>query len=326
MSPKVALIVIFNHRYDGNLEKLDRLYGPRFSSIRYLMPFYDGPRSDVIPVYENSYYYQGYIAQAVDRLQSEGFSHYVFIGDDVLLNPALNEKNLCSLLGLDGATAFTDDFRPLHVGGHWPRKREALEFFVTARGSEGAKYLPTNQEIERRLMRYGYEPARLIDHAHAWQPPNFSIPVPPPKAGGGGKWLAYLKLRAKATFFCALEWFKYRRKRGEKHALPFPLIGGFSDFFVLPTASLKQFSRYCGIFASMKLFVEIAIPTALAIAVDAVRTVGQTAYRSGYMWSKDESDALESVHQKNLNHLLSHFPNDVLFYHPVKLSRWSFEK
>jgi hypothetical protein len=327
MTPKVALIVIFNHRYDGNLEKLDRLYGSRFSSIRYLMPFYDGPRADVVPVYENSHYYQGYIAQAAERFQRKEYTHYVFIGDDLILNPGLNESNVCGVLGLNENTAFTDDFRPLHTAKQWwPRKREALEFFINAKGSEGVRYLPAKHEIELRLKRYGYEPDQRLGHTNAWQPPVYSAPGPRAQSRQASEWFGRLKDRTMARFFYAVEWLNYRRKQWRTYPLPFPLIGGFSDFFVLPAASLRRFTHYCGIFASMKLFVELAIPTALAMASEDVRTVSQSAYRSGYLWSQPEVTALEQAHNGSLDHLLSHFPQDILFYHPVKLSRWSQQK
>ncbi|HYO87569.1 MAG TPA: hypothetical protein VER79_02920, partial [Candidatus Limnocylindrales bacterium] len=45
---RICLVVIFNHRFEANLPILDRLYGDRFHHVRYLMPFYQGTRSDVI--------------------------------------------------------------------------------------------------------------------------------------------------------------------------------------------------------------------------------------------------------------------------------------
>jgi len=91
MQTKIVLIIIFNHRYDDNLEKLDRIYKNRFSNVYYIMPFYDGPRLDVIPVYENSFCFQGYVAQALASFYMRDCTHYVFIGDDLLLNPNLNQ-------------------------------------------------------------------------------------------------------------------------------------------------------------------------------------------------------------------------------------------
>ena len=48
----VPLIIIYNHRFDQNIEKLNKIYGERFSKIYHLVPFYDGDLPNVIPVFE----------------------------------------------------------------------------------------------------------------------------------------------------------------------------------------------------------------------------------------------------------------------------------
>lgn len=40
----VALIVVYNHRYDRNIEVVERIYAGRFSNIFHLVPFYDGTK------------------------------------------------------------------------------------------------------------------------------------------------------------------------------------------------------------------------------------------------------------------------------------------
>ena len=60
---KVALIIIYNHQYIKNIEITERIYNGKFSNIYHLVPFYHGVRSNVIPVYDNSHYFQGYVAQ-----------------------------------------------------------------------------------------------------------------------------------------------------------------------------------------------------------------------------------------------------------------------
>lgn len=61
---KIALLVLYNHRYDKNIPRIEKLYEGKFSHIFHLMPFYDGDHPNVFPVYESSYYFQSYIAQA----------------------------------------------------------------------------------------------------------------------------------------------------------------------------------------------------------------------------------------------------------------------
>lgn len=52
---KIALLIIYNHRYDKNIPILDKIYEGRFSYVYHVVPFYDGDRENVIAVYENSY-------------------------------------------------------------------------------------------------------------------------------------------------------------------------------------------------------------------------------------------------------------------------------
>ena len=91
---KIALLIIYNHRYDKNIEPLEQIYAGRFSYIYHIVPFYDGQKENVIPVYESSFYFEGYIAQCFQHLKDKGFTHYFFVADDLMLNPLITEQNL----------------------------------------------------------------------------------------------------------------------------------------------------------------------------------------------------------------------------------------
>ena len=60
---RVSLIVIFNHKFEQNINLLRKIYDGRFSNIFFILPFYKGNDEDVISVYESSYSFQGYIYQ-----------------------------------------------------------------------------------------------------------------------------------------------------------------------------------------------------------------------------------------------------------------------
>lgn len=79
----IALVLIHNHRFDRNLPLLDAMYQSRFDRVWHLMPFYDGDRENVIPVYENSFQFQGYVAQGRRFLEEPGITHYFFAADDL---------------------------------------------------------------------------------------------------------------------------------------------------------------------------------------------------------------------------------------------------
>ena len=51
-----------------------------------IMPFYDGKKESVLPVYESSYQFSGYISQAKIQLDCRGisFEHYFFVADEII--------------------------------------------------------------------------------------------------------------------------------------------------------------------------------------------------------------------------------------------------
>lgn len=140
----LCFMVLFNHRYDQNIKKIKKLYQDRFSDIYLLMPFYDGPSVNglnIIPVYESSFRFQGYIAQAYQRISQLGknYRHYVVIGDDLILNPGLNEANILSYMNLQEGESYITNLAQLNEsnGVHPRRLRdEILKPFVKYAGVE----------------------------------------------------------------------------------------------------------------------------------------------------------------------------------------------
>ena len=90
-------IVVFNHQFEKNIPKLRNIYKERFSTIRYLSPFSKSKDPEVIPIFETSVHFQGYFAQSFSHLPKD-CDYYVFCGDDLILNPCLNESNLINTL------------------------------------------------------------------------------------------------------------------------------------------------------------------------------------------------------------------------------------
>ena len=148
----IALVILFNHNYEANIEKLQKIYEPRFSNIFFIMPFYKGDKSNVIPVYENSLYFQGYISKTLEKISNDKYSHYMFIGDDLILNPAINENNYKDFFKLNDRSGFMPDLflltdtkqtspdRPL--APYWPGVLDAVRFRIKQKGIEISKFLP----------------------------------------------------------------------------------------------------------------------------------------------------------------------------------------
>jgi hypothetical protein len=306
---KPCLIIIFNHRYDKNIPVLRKIYSPRFSNIYFLVPFYNGTDSDVITVYESSYYFQAFFAQGYNRFFGEDFTHYIFTGDDCLLNPSINENNFMEQTGLQQGADFIPGFIEFHKlkdGGWWNTKK-AIDFFHNRDGAEVQKELPSKEEALQRFQKHGIiiQPltkrnifgTKKISFLRWWQ-----------------SWLY-------KQFFMRVKWKPYR-KNG-KIELPYPAVGSYSDMFIVTKESIGPFCRYCGILASVGLFVEVAIPTALLLSSNKIMQEKDMRLQGKALWTPEEVSAVEKEFNKSLTSLLKGFPATQLYSHPVKLSKWN---
>ena len=117
----------------------------------------------------------------------------------------------------------------------------------------------------------------------------------------------------------------------------YPLLAGYSDFLVIPSNAIERFVHYCGVFAALNLFAEVAVPTALALSCDVVRTElalnhhfteveaprnPSTRWKGVEFWTESEMEAYADLFAGDLSDVLSGFPSDWLYCHPVKLSRY----
>lgn len=284
--PTPSLVIIYNHQYNKNIIPIEDLYKSRFSSIFHLVPFYQGEMKNVIPVYENSYYFQGYVAQAWRSLCASGRDDFIFIGDDLLLNPIINETNYREHLGIDNETSFIPSVTELHRRGvFWWRCKEAVEWHSDVNGVEVQGMLPTVQEAMVHYDRHGLKPG----------------PLP--------AYLVDMKLAPD-------------QEDGQRLVtLPYPLIGSYSDIFAVPRMIMDKFVQYCGVFAATHLFVELAIPSALAMASPKLVSEAQIKLKGRALWTLGDMEML-APYEKSLTRLLGAFPENHLYLHPIKLSQW----
>ncbi len=297
---RFCLVVVFNHRFDQNLPLLRALYRGRFSTVRFLVPFYRGSDPDVVPVFDSSATFQGYFAQARRSLVAEGFSHYVFVADDLLLNPKINETNLQVYLRLEPTGGYTKYLKPFSsVTSRWThfnRTLRALRFdeFVNARAE-----LPPREEAVARLAAHGLECRPL-----GWR--NLQS-VPGPWLHRITEWVTAVRLI-------------YQRRDGR--GLPYPLLMGYADLLVVPAPALPEFCHLCGVFAAMGLFVECAAPTALALAAPRLSLEDHLDQQGLELWSDAERAAFWNRYSARLGKLLEDFPARCLYVHPIKLPHW----
>lgn len=280
------------------------------------MPFYRGYSPDVIPVYENSFYFSGYVAQAARDPLKLDTNHFLFIADDLILNPAISSGNFRAVFDLKNLDSnFIPGFVEFHkVDQYWQRTREALEWSANPPGFEIALLLPSFDEAQAkfdklglsvkgaskkslmislgerlRMLARGFAPIRLTSYG------NLAHPI---------LWV----LQKIESAFVSKE-------------MPYPLVGGYSDIFVVSQKTLPLFAHYCGLFSASDLLVEVAIPTAMALASDDVSTEATTSLKGKAYWGIETDDL--AAYDNSLDKLLADFPHSQMYVHPIKLSTWN---
>jgi hypothetical protein len=303
---KVALIIIYNHQYNKNINILENLYGERFSDIYHIVPFYNGEKNNVIPVYENSFYFSGYVSQGFKGFFRKEYVHYFFIADDLILNPSINESNYDEYLKLGSHTCFLPEFLVLHERERWwPRIGEAYYWSIDIPGIEAKEQLPCYESALAAFNAFGLE-IKPLRFQQVWRPPFTGL---------------------RKDKFYPIRYFINRFSK-KKYHLSYPIIGSYSDIFVVSSDAIKQFCHFCGVFAATRLHVEVALPTSLVLSAEKIVTEKDLTLQGKALWAFEKADAreIETYRSKgSLKQLLEDFPPSYLYLHPIKLSQWSCE-
>ena len=309
--PKVCLVVIFNHRFDRNLPLLRKIYGARFSAIRFLMPFYDGADVDVIPVYESSHQFCGYLIQAYERLKDIPCTHFLFIGDDLIINPDFDETNFVARTNMHGKKFLTTEIVPLN-------STDKFRWYWSACSSKPF-YNPVTS-WRGSLYSYDEALAKFNEFFGAKYPETYGADFfgDPNLPGGNilGQW------NNAEEFSSMVNLFKMLNENTFK--IPYPMAMGYSDIFCVERGSLFEFSRLCGIFSAMKVFVEIAIPTAAVFTYKRDDVTFFPANSIQVFWGTDRV-AFENRFGKDFNRLYNEWDAQIAYVHPVKLSIWKMD-
>jgi hypothetical protein len=324
-----TLVIIYNHHYPKNIERLDLIYKDKFKSIFHLIPFYNGEKSNVIPVYGNSFYFQAYIAQAFASLSKESSDHFIFIADDMILNPKIDEESYKDIFNIDLDDNFIPYFDLLsEKKTFWHRVPEALTWQIKKPGLEITSLLPTKREAEEIFRNFGWTnlfatPVGAFERGFSYLPILKSKPLNLKKTVKTLYKLIRTNFRIMKKNYrlgrrIRSRW-NFKFSKGEI-LLEYPLVGAYSDLLVINKHSFPQFAHYCGLFAASELFVELAIPTALVFSSKNIVTESDNT-RSGRAYWGDEVKEL-GIFDFKLNNLLENFPDEKLYIHPIKLSEW----
>lgn len=317
--PNVCLVVMFNHRFDKNLPLLRKIYGEKFSTIRFLMPFYDGYDSDVIPVYESSYRFQGYLIQAYDKLKDIPCSHYLFVGDDLIINPAFDETNFVARTNMYGKKFLDTEIISFNSFNQfrWYWAPDSSKPFFNSSTSWKDSLYTYDEAISKFNDFFGVKYNEIYGKDFFGNPNE-------PGSNLLGSW-------NNPEVFLNIVTYFVKTNQNSFH-IPYPMARGYSDIFCVDSESLLKFSRLCGIFSAMDMFAEIAIPTAAVLTYkrDEVQFFKGTiqkntgffrSYFARILWQKDR-DAFENKYDKDFSRLYNDWDEKILYVHPVKLSRW----
>ena len=319
---KTGLVVLYNHNYEKNIEKIRRIYKERFPEMRQLMPFYYGNDPEVIRVFDNSFYFQTYIAQAFDKLMEMDCDDFLIIGDDLLLNPALNATNLHEKLGMEEGEFYLDGIVPVSPGDHIRAVEEAQRFSSWPPGLDSSAFriVPSYDEAKEILQGRGaLESVSLSRHAPLylkWRSPFWSNL----RTNCG-----YVKSNV-FQFLLSLSYRLAPRK------MAYPCVFGYSDILVVPKSRMRELCNYLEVFGAWRMFVELAIPTAIMLLKDSrVKFADTTGFKPGNVWYPSNMEHYNRVKslisqmvakaQGQISRLPEAFPEEYLYLHPVKLSQ-----
>lgn len=302
MSNEIVLIVIYNHKYVKNIDIIEKIYKPRFSNIYHLVPFYEGNKENVIAVYESSYYFQGYIAQGFKQYYKDSYKHYFFIADDMIVNPIINENNYREFFDLDDRTGFIPELDPM-PGDNWPHNRMVASYNPYKGGVEIKGEIPTFDEAKK-----------VIDILKVTNG-SYSI-----------KEMYFDNYSGITGFFKQIINYLYDKYilKTNYQSSKYPFIRSYSDILIVSASSIKKFIHYCGAFAATDLWVEVAIPTALALSGEKIKVQADLKLQGRPLWSPEDYKLLDTFGY-NLKNLLNNFPANYIYLHPIKLSKWNID-
>jgi hypothetical protein len=333
----VCLVVIYNHNYEQNIEKINRLYRGKFSEVYHLMPFYQGSDPRVISVYDSSHQFNNYITQARHRLSEKRFGHYVFVADDMIIRQDLNEGNIIRELGLSSGSGYIPFLKVINnesfFAWPWALKQVGKLNFPTG-ACEFRKFMPDLESARKHLERHGLDwRAGYTRSVLKYSMRGCVSPcIRQLFLSYFSSLCLYLRFRLSKLFRLlvggGLDWDKFvaanaSRISRKKEIPEYPLLWAYADMFVLPGERLQDFCHMSGVLAAGRVMVEAAIPTAMAFTLDHIVQADPGESFDGR--HEGSADEIFERNEGSLASLIKNWKKGVLFYHPVKLSRWKLD-
>ena len=203
-------------------------------------------------------------------------------------------------------TCFLPEFITLHDRKEWwATVVYAFHFKINVPGVEIKNQLPNYDVALQAFKKFGLE-IKPLSFNQIWRPP-VSI-----------KDLIRMIIESR---FKIIRYIKNIHGK-KQYNLSYPIVGSYSDIFVVSSDAIKQFCHYCGVFATTKLFVEVGLPTSLVLSAQEIVTEKDLKLQGKALWTKEDYRILDKYKRK-LEKLLDDFPKNHLYIHPIKLSKWN---
>jgi hypothetical protein len=223
----------------------------------------------------------------------------VFCGDDLILNPSLNERNLINTLNCN-ESSYIKYLNPVWEHSFaWHKFEECNQFTEIEYAIPYHNLLPSRKELMHIYESYGLNYRNLGIH-------NFN--------GIIEKEITVQRIKAGLSYFL---------RNGNKRYINYPLVEGYSDLIVVPQKHLELFCHYCGIFAAMNLWVDAAVATALLLSGSQVKTEIDSSYLGTEYWNIHELHERLTPVNKKLDNIYNLFRENELYIHPIKLSSYN---
>jgi hypothetical protein len=221
----------------------------------------------------------------------------------MVLNPVINEDNYAQHLKLGEQSCFIPGFIDLHSRTWWwARAEEAYQYRVWVSGVEAKNELPDYDTALKAFHKFELE-IKPLNFNDIWKKPPS---------------LTHIERRKDKIYLLR---YLYNKMKKEQYHLSYPLVGAYSDIFVVSSDTIKQFCHFCGVFAATNLHVELAIPTALVLSAKVIITEKELNLQGRALWTEEDFKILHK-YDNILDKLFNDFPANHLYLHPVKLSRW----
>jgi hypothetical protein len=345
---KICLIVMYNHNFEANIDRIEKLYKDKFNDIFHLIPFYTGDKENVIKVYGSAYQFNEYFIQGANKFVNDKFSHYVFVADDIIMNPEFSQDNIIEKLNLDANSGFIYNCRPMAYETLfcWDWSYSSIRhMFFNKSGCEYQKFVPSLQDAQKRFEKHGLPSKNMtqkglekiqkffVKDLYDYYRYDFSFLY----KKGIGSFLSkfFLAVLRKLGFYpfnntkktsmtfrklVKTSGYKYiaeQLRKEDKDDYIYPLACGYSDFFVIPHKNINEFLHLSSVFASIRVFVEVSVPTAMALTLDKIVTSKDIGCLPNFV-----SEEFAQQHEYSIKNLEENWDKSTLFCHPIKLSKW----